>query len=191
MAGILGTKVGMTQIFVDEGICVPVTLVKCLDAKVVQRKTTEKDNYEALVVGLEKKRPSKNKKYTNLTEFKVSAENDGKVGDAMNLELFEDNDKVTIVGVSKGKGFQGVIKRHNFRSGPSGHGSKHHRQPGSIGTCKPFRTMKGKKLAGRMGADQVTLRDRQVVAIDKKTNCIAIKGAVPGATNSLVIIKKQ
>ena len=190
MAGILGTKIGMTQIFNENGVLVPVTLVQCREAEVVQRKTQEKDGYDAIVVGVKAKRPSKAKKYAKLVEFKVAADAEFKVGDKVALDQLNEVETVSIVGTSKGKGFQGVVKRHNFNTGPRTHGSKHQRQPGSIGNCKPVRVHKGKKLAGHMGAERVTLHKRKVVALDKKTNCVAIKGALPGATNSLVIIRK-
>lgn len=190
MSGIIGKKVGMTQVVTESGEWIPVTLVRCEAAEVVRVKTQEKDKYEAVVVGLKVKRPTKNKIYKNMVEFKMEEGKTYQAGDLMDLGQMEGVETVSVIGVSKGKGFQGVIKRHNFASGPGSHGSKHHRQPGSIGTRKPRRTHKGKKLAGRMGTDQITLHGRKVMAVDKATNCVAIKGALPGAINSILIIKK-
>lgn len=192
MIGIIGRKIGMTRVIQDDGRVIPVTVVQCAPNVVTQVKTTDKDGYPAVVLGFDAlKKPKKNKKFYVKREFKVE-EGEFEKGKEVSVEVFEEGEKVGICGVSKGKGFQGVIKRHNFSRGPETHGSHHHREPGSIGACaKPGRVHKGKKLPGRMGTDQVTLRDRVVVHIDKEDNLIAIKGPLPGAKNGVITITKQ
>lgn len=192
MIGIIGKKLGMTRVIKDDGHVIPVTVVQCLPNKVVQVKTTEKDGYPAVVLGFDElSKPTKNRKFRIKREFKVT---EGEyAGDALvDVNIFTDGAKVSVSGISKGKGFQGVIKRYNFRSGPDTHGSHHHREPGSIGCrAKPGRVHKGKKLPGHMGVDRVTLRDREIVLVRGEDNVIAIKGCVPGAVNSIITITKQ
>jgi len=191
MIGIIGKKVGMTRVISDDGRVIPVTVIQCKPNKVTQVKTAEKDGYPAVVLGFDAlKNPTKNKKFRVKREFKTEGEfaKDAEV----NVEIFEEGEKVGISGVSKGKGFQGVIKRHNFARGPETHGSHHHREPGSVGACaKPGRVHKGKKLPGRMGTDKVTLRDKEIVHIDTDDHLIAVKGPVPGAINAIITITKQ
>lgn len=193
MPGILGTKIGMTRLIQDDGRVIPLTVIDCKPNKVVQVKTVEKDGYPALVLGFEAlKKPTKNRKWRHLKEFRIpEGEESLKIGDDITVELFESGEKVKITSVSKGKGFQGVIKRHNFSRGPETHGSHHHREPGSIGACtRPGRVHKGKKMPGRMGTDTKTLSGVEVVYLDKEKNLLGLKGSVAGAKGSLVIIRK-
>lgn len=191
MSGIIGKKLGMSQVIQDDGRVIPVTYVVCEPNEVVQVKTEESDGYPAIVLGFDAyKNPSKNKKYKAMKEFRVENANDYKKGQKVSVEIFKEAEKVTITALSKGKGYQGVIKRHSFSRGPETHGSGHHREPGSVGMCaKPGRVMKGKKLPGQMGNAQITLKNRPVVSVATDKNVVAIKGAVPGANNSYVYIK--
>lgn len=190
MLGILGQKLGMTRVIQDDGRVIPMTLVHCEPNTIAQVKTKEKDGYPALVLGLSQlKNPTKTSKYKFVKEIKGEVE--AKKGDAVSVEIFEEGEAVNITGISKGKGFQGVIKRYNMSRGPMSHGSHHKRQPGSVGACaSPGRIHRGKKLPGRMGNNTVTIQRTSVVYIDKKKNLIGIKGAIPGGNRSLVTIKK-
>ncbi len=192
MSGILGKKLGMTRIFQDDGRVIPVTVVQCDPNEITQVKTVEKDGYPAIVLGFSKlKKPTKTKKFRFVREFKIqAAETDSyKKGDNVTLEKFQEIEAVKIIAISKGKGFQGVIKRFNFSRGPESHGSHHHREPGSVGPCaKPGRVHKGKKLPGRMGQDKITINKVKVASIDTDKNIICLKGAVPGPTGTLVTI---
>jgi len=192
MPGILGKKIGMTRIIQDDGRVIPLTIVQCEPNEVVQVKTSEKDGYPAVVLGFSKlSRPTKNKKFYHVKEFRTTEEDSPKKGDIINLDIFEEDEIVKVTGTSKGKGTQGTIKRYNFSRGPMSHGSHHHREPGSIGACaKPGRVHKGKKMAGRMGDEQVTIKRTKIVYINSKKNIIGIKGPIPGGTNNLVIIRK-
>lgn len=194
MSGILGKKLGMTRIFQDDGCVIPVTVVKCDPNEITQIKTTDKDGYPAIVLGFSKlKKPLKTRKFRHQKEFRVSNDEieSYKKGDQVTLESMQEAESVKISSSSKGKGFQGVIKRHNFGRGPETHGSHHHREPGSIGACtKPGRVAKGKKLPGRMGGDKVTLRKVKVVSINSKNNTICLKGALPGSIGTLITITK-
>lgn len=191
MTGILGKKIGMTRVIQEDGTVIPVTVVECQPNIITRIKTEENDGYKALVLGLEPlKKPKKTRKFRHLKEIRVNENADYKIGDQINTQILDGLEVVTITGISRGKGFQGVIKRHNFSSGPSSHGSHHHREPGSIGQCaKPGRVNKGKKMAGRMGCDQVTRKNMTLVQIDHEKSLVAIKGPIPGAPGSLVIIK--
>lgn len=195
MSGILGTKVGMTRILKDDGRVIPITVVLCEPNEVTQVKTVEKDGYPAIVLGLSKlKKPSKTQKFRYLREFKVETKDLGQFekGKAITVENFEEGEVVEITAISKGKGFQGVMKRHNFSGGPASHGSHFKREPGSVGTCaKPGRVSRGHKMAGRMGSDTITLRKVPVELIDKAKNIICIKGCLPGGNGSLVTIRKK
>lgn len=181
MPGIIGKKIGMTRTIQKDGKVCPVTVVKCDNGKVVQIKTLEKDGYSSVVVQFAKKKK----------EFKVDENHEYKVGDELGIQNFEEGEMVKTTSVSKGKGFQGVIKRHNFARGPETHGSHHHREPGSIGACaKPGRVHKGKKMPGRMGGDQITLKNINIEYIDSENNLVCLKGSIPGSKNSNVIISK-
>lgn len=198
MIGLIAKKSGMSQVVLDNGEVAGVTLLKVEPNVIVQLKTKEKDGYTAIQLGSgAKKRYIKPEKQhlkeldaRKLKEIQVEDIDQYKRGDKLDVSLFKINDLVSVTGVSKGKGFAGTIKRHNFKSGPSSHGHDHHRQPGSIGAMGRPNVHKGKRMAGRMGGDQITTKGLKVVAIDEKDNSIAIKGAVPGANNGWVFIKK-
>ncbi len=191
MPGIIGKKLGMSQVIQDDGRVIPATFIHCQPNTVVQVKTKSNDGYPAIVLGFDEyKNPSKNKKYKIMKEFSIDNSDDYKKDQKIDLNELKDIESVSITSTSKGRGFQGVIKRHKFSRGPETHGSHHHREPGSIGTCaKPGRVMKGKKLPGHMGTQQVTLLNRPVVKLVPEKEIIAIKGPVPGSTNGYVYIK--
>jgi len=210
---LLGKKVGMTQVFNSKGEAVPVTIVELDEGIVVNKKTPEKDGYTALQVGIfggikPKNVPKplkglfKNDKdkrdmpfKRELKEVKVTEEELKKynIGDAVALkEMFKDGDYIDVVGTGKGKGFQGVMKRHNFHGGPGGHGSMHHRRAGSIGASSyPSRVFKNHKMAGRMGGGRVTVQNLLVEKYDADNKYMLIRGAVPGSKNSVVLMKKS
>ncbi|MBO8152499.1 MAG: 50S ribosomal protein L3 [Candidatus Neomarinimicrobiota bacterium] len=206
MVGILGKKLGMTQIFSEDGLAIPVTIVEAGPCKVVQVKTLENDGYSAVQLGFEKKperlvnkpmmghfRKHKVEPFRFLREFRDFPEEYCEVGKEVTVEVFEEGNIVKVIGISKGKGFQGVVKRHGFGGGPRTHGqSDRLRAPGSIGASAfPSRVIKGLRMAGRMGGKQVTVKGLTIVKIDKENNLLFIKGAVPGARNSLLIIRRQ
>ena len=205
MEGILGKKLGMTQIFGDGGTVVPVTVLEVGPCLVVQRKTAATDGYEAVQIGLVEK--SSPRKVTQpmkghfakagvaptrrLREFPVEAGSELKAGDEIKATIFNAGEFVDIVGTGKGKGFQGVVKRHGFRGGRATHGSMFHRAPGSIGASSfPSRVYPGMRAAGRMGGKQVTSKNLRVVQVDEERNLILVRGAVPGATGSYVAIRR-
>ena len=200
MLGVIGTKVGMTRVFKDNGTSVPVTVISVAHSKIVQRKTAEKDGYYAVQVNYgSKKKVSKSleKKFTDngaekgyLTEFNLSEEEFNYLVDAKEITLhpFNGTEKVDVAGVSKGKGFAGVVKRHNFKTQDATHGnSLAHRAPGSIGQCQfPGRVFKGKKMAGHMGDRNTTVQNLEIEKIDIDENVLLVKGAVPGSIGSFV-----
>jgi len=191
MPGIIGKKLGMSQVIQDDGRVIPVTYIMCTPNEVVHVKTESADGYPAIVLGFDAyKNPSKNKKFKALKEFRVEGAEEFKKGQKVSLEMLKEIESVTVTGSSKGRGYQGVIKRHNFSRGPETHGSHHHRKPGSIGMCaKPGRVLKGKKMPGHMGNDTVTLKNRPVITVEPSEHVIAVKGPLPGAKNSYVYIK--
>ena len=205
MAGILGHKIGMTQIFDENGIVVPVTVVQAGPCPVVQIKTKEKDGYDAVQLGYDEisdtkaTKPRKGhfakanvKPQRYLREFDFSDHEEVNAGDEIKADIFKPGEKVTVSGISKGKGFQGTVKRHGFGGGPKTHGqSDRWRAPGSLGQSSyPSRVFKGLKMAGRMGNDRITLKSVQVVKVDAENNLLFLKGALPGAKNTLLEIKK-
>ena len=203
MKGILGKKLGMTQVFTEEGIVVPVTVVEAGPNVVTQVKTVEKDGYNAIQVGFEDaKEKSLNKPQKghlaaanvlkkHLKEFRVDAVEEFTVGQEIKADLFAAGEKIDVTGTSKGKGFQGPIKRHGQSRGPESHGSRYHRRPGSMGACSfPGRVFKNKKLAGHMGSVKVTVQNLEVVRVDADKNLILVKGAIPGPKGSMVTIKE-
>jgi large subunit ribosomal protein L3 len=195
MPGIMGKKIGMTRVIHDDGRVIPLTVIECSPNVITQIKTAEKDGYPAVVLGFDAlNKPTKTKKFYHQKEFKLiesEGEDAMKKGDEIKVNIFELDETVKVTGVSKGKGFAGVIKRHNFARGPETHGSHHHREPGSIGMCaQPGRVLKGKKMPGHMGSNQCTSRGK-IAYIDIENNLIGIKGAVPGAKGGLIIIRKQ
>ncbi|TSD02011.1 MAG: large subunit ribosomal protein L3 [Parcubacteria group bacterium Athens0714_24] len=195
MKFILGKKIGMTQIFDKEENAMPVTIIEAGPCFVTQIKSKEKDGYEAVQIGFEKlkekkvKKSQKGKEYKYLEEFAAEI-NEYKVGDKIDVSKFAEGDKIRISGTSKGRGFQGVVKRHGFKGGWGSHGAKHSaRQPGSIGASFPERVIKGMRMAGHMGAERVTLKNLKVAAVDVENNLLVISGAVPGPANGLVEIQ--
>jgi large subunit ribosomal protein L3 len=200
--GLIGKKVGMTQVFAEDGSIVPVTVVQAGPCLVLQKKTADKDGYDAVQVGLVEK--MSNRRVTSpmrghfekaganpcrtLVEF--SYDGDANIGDRIDVDIFKAGDSIDVVGKSKGKGFQGVMKRHGFGGGRATHGSMFHRAPGSIGqSAFPSRVIKGTRMPGRMGGDQVTVKNLRVTKIDPENNLIYIKGAVPGGRNSVVVLR--
>ena len=205
MKGILGIKIGMTQIFEDDGKVIPVTVVKAGPCMVVQRKTADQDGYEAVQIGLVEDRPPRNvtkplqghfdkagvAPTRRLVEFHVDGDDPIKPGDQVQASVFEEQDYVDVIGTSKGKGFQGVVKRYGFGGGRATHGSMFHRAPGSIGQASyPSRVFPGVRLPGRMGGKRVTVKNLQIVKVNSEENLIYLKGAVPGARNSFVALRE-
>lgn len=205
MEGILGRKLGMTQIYLDDGTAVPVTVVQAGPCLVVQRKTADKDGYEVVQLGLvEEKPPKANKPRTGhfqkagvapmrrLAEFALDAEDaEVELGAQVKCSIFAADDYVDVVGTSKGKGFQGVIKRHGFGGGRATHGSMFHRAPGSIGqSAFPSRVFPGVRLPGQMGNQRVTAKNLRVVKVDEENNLLYLRGAVPGARNGYLAIHR-
>ena len=204
--GILGKKIGMTQVFRPDGQVVPVTVLKAGPCVVVQRKTPATDGYDAIQVGLlEFIKPARiNKPLTGhlkkadvdgsrfMREFKLrSGDGDFKAGDRILAEEFKPREKVDVIGVSKGRGFAGFVKRHHFRGGEDTHGSMFHRAPGSIGASSfPSRVFPGMRGAGQMGNAQVTVRNLEVVEVDTEDNVIMVKGAVPGPNGGYVVVRR-
>ena len=203
MKGLLGKKVGMTQIFTEQGEVIPVTVVEAGPVVVTQIKTTEKDGYTAIQVGFEDakekalNKPQKghlaaaNTLKKHLKEFRVDSVDGYTVGQEIKADLFAAGELIDVTGISKGKGFQGPIKRHGQSRGPETHGSRYHRRPGSMGACSyPGRVFKNKKLAGHMGSVKVTVQNLEVVRVDADKNFILVKGAIPGAKGSVVTLKE-
>lgn len=205
MQGILGKKVGMTQIFAEDGTVHPVTIVQAGPCLVVQRKTADKDGYEAVQVGLVEERPARKvpqpmsghfakagvAPMRRVVEFEVGADEELSPGDEVKADIFEEHEYVDVVGASKGKGFQGVIKRHGFRGGKATHGSMFHRAPGSIGQASdPSRVFPGTRLPGQTGGKQVTTKNLEVMKVDVEANLIYLKGAVPGPRNGYIALKR-
>src|SRR5690625_4926915 len=199
--GILGRKVGMTQIFLDNGELIPVTVVQAEPNVVLQKKTVETDGYEAIQVGFYDKKESRSNKAekghaekANTTpkryvrELRNAKVDEYEVGQEISVAVFEEGVKIAVTGTSKGKGFQGSIKRHNYARGPMSHGSRFHRAGGSMGSVDVSRVFKGKALPGQMGAEQVTVQNLEVVKVDGEKNLLLIKGNIPGAKKSLVKI---
>ena len=202
MKGILGRKKGMTQVFTKSGKLIPVTVVEVEPNVVTQIKTTEKDGYEAIQVGFDTMREKLatkanigHTKKANTTpkrffrEIKGVNVSDYTLGEEISVKVFTEGEVVDVTGTTKGKGFQGVIKRHNQNRGPMGHGSHYHRKPGSMGTMRPMRVFKGKKLPGHMGTLTVTIQNLEIVSVDLENNVILVKGNVPGPKEGLVLIR--
>lgn len=201
--GILGKKLGMTQVFTKEGNAVPVTVVQAGPCVVLQKKDVENDGYESIQLGFEdqktiranqpelghiKKANTAPKRFVKEIRD-ISA--DYEVGQQLKADIFTEGEFVDVAGISKGKGFAGSIKRHNQSRGPMAHGSRYHRRPGSMGPVAPNRVMKGKPLPGRMGTDRVTIQNLEVIKVDSEKDLLLIKGSVPGPKNSYVIVKNS
>ncbi|RQW61621.1 50S ribosomal protein L3 [Vibrio viridaestus] len=204
MIGLVGRKVGMTRVFTEEGVSIPVTVVEVQNNRVTQVKSLESDGYAAIQVTAGAKKANRVTKPeaghyakagveagNGLWEFRLENGEEFEVGAELNVELFNEIKKVDVTGTSKGKGFQGAVKRWNFRTQDMTHGnSLSHRAPGSIGQCQtPGRVFKGKKMAGHMGAERVTTQNLEIVRVDADRNLLLIKGAVPGSTGANVIVK--
>jgi large subunit ribosomal protein L3 len=202
LQGIIGRKMGMTQIYRENGKNEAVTAIEAGPCAVTQVKTIDKEGYDAVQVGFEEsKRLNSAEKghlkglasYRHLREFRVDAKLENKVGDLIDVSAFKQGDYVDVIGISKGKGFAGVVKRHHFKGGPKTHGqSDRERHPGAIGsTTTPGHVKKGMRMAGHMGSQQVTAQRLEILKIDPARNLLLIKGAVPGSDNGLVLIKKS
>ncbi len=201
---LLGRKIGMTQLFVDDR-AVGATVIQAPPCRIVQIKTVESDGYNALQLGYDEVREQRVTRPVaghfrkagvepcrRLFEVRVDHPEEYAVGDAVTLDLFNEGEKVDISGVSKGRGFQGVVKRWNFAGGPKTHGSHFHRRPGSVGNCvEPGRVIKGKKLPGQMGARRVTVRGLRVLRVDPERNLLIVKGATPGARGTVLELGKR
>lgn len=204
MKFILGTKEGMTQVFDDQGVCHPATILRVSPATVTQVKTAEKDGYTAVQVAAGAQKEQRRNKaqkghaggaFQDVTEFRPRQNFDESVdglekGQTIDVDAFAAGDNVVVSAVSKGKGFQGVVKRHGFKGGPGSHGQKHSlREPGSIGATGPARVFKGTKMAGRMGGEKITVKNLQVLQVNKNENVLLIRGAVPGRKGTLVEVR--
>ncbi|HLR59581.1 MAG TPA: 50S ribosomal protein L3 [Pseudogracilibacillus sp.] len=200
--GILGRKIGMTQLFLDNGELIPVTVVQAEPNVVLQKKTLENDGYEAIQIGFHDERKSRINKAGKghaekantspkryVREIRNVKVDDFEVGQEINVETFTVGDTVDVTGTSKGKGFAGSIKRHNYARGPMGHGSRFHRTGGSMGSVDASRVFKGKELPGQMGAEQVTIQNLEIAKVDLENNLILVSGNIPGAKKSLVKIQ--
>lgn len=193
MIGILGKKIGMTQIFNEKGHPTPVTLIEAEPSLVLGIRTKEKNGYIALVLGIsDRKKPTKNKpKKKFIREVRLPEKPSQGIGDSIGVDVFQPGDYVDVAGISKGKGFQGGVKRWGWRGGDKGHGSMHHRRVGSIGASSfPSRVHKGKTMPGHMGSDKKTVQNLKIVKVDKDKNLLLVKGPVPGANNGYLIIKE-
>ncbi|SFB24918.1 MULTISPECIES: 50S ribosomal protein L3 [unclassified Bacillus (in: firmicutes)] len=200
--GILGRKIGMTQVFAENGNLIPVTVIEAAANVVLQKKTIEIDGYEAVQLGFEDKREKVSNKPEKghvakasttpkrfVREFRGIDLAGYEVGQEVKVDIFAAGDVIDVTGISKGKGFQGVIKRHGQSRGPMAHGSRYHRRPGSMGPVAPNRVFKGKKLAGRMGGEQVTVQNLEIVKVDVERNLLLVKGNVPGPRKALIKVK--
>ncbi|TYS62454.1 50S ribosomal protein L3 [Sutcliffiella horikoshii] len=197
--GILGRKVGMTQVFAENGDLIPVTVIEATPNVVLQVKTVETDGYEAVQIGFADKRDKLANKplkghvaKANTAPKRFIREISGanlEVGQEVKVDIFTEGDVVDVTGISKGKGFQGSIKRHNQSRGPMSHGSRYHRRPGSMGPVAPNRVFKGKLLPGRMGGERITIQNLEIVKVDVERNLLLVKGNVPGPKKSLITIK--
>jgi large subunit ribosomal protein L3 len=208
VTGIIGRKIGMTQLFGEDGSVVPATVIKAGPCVVVQRKTAVIDGYESVQIGLVDARPAKVRKpltghykKANVPPTRVRREvklapadkdtSDPKVGDQVLVSMFANGERVDIIGTSRGKGFQGVVKRHHFAGGAATHGSMFHRAPGSIGASSfPSRVVKGMRAAGRMGGDRITVRNLRVARVDAENHLLIVRGSVPGAPTGYLLIRK-
>jgi large subunit ribosomal protein L3 len=205
VTGLIGKKVGMTQLFAADGSVSPATVLKAGPCVVAQVKTVDTDGYASVQLGLVEAKPTKENKPTQghfkksgvpatrvRREVKVQAGAEApKAGDQVNVSMFADGERVDVIGTSRGKGFQGVVKRHHFAGGRATHGSMFHRAPGSIGASSfPSRVVRGMRMAGHMGADRVTVRNLKVLRVDAENNLLLLEGAVPGGPNSVVVIRK-
>ncbi|WP_010290417.1 50S ribosomal protein L3 [Kurthia massiliensis] len=200
--GILGRKIGMTQVFAENGDLIPVTVIEATPNVVLQKKTVDTDGYEAIQIGFEDKREKLSNKPEKghvakantapkrfIREIRDADLADYEIGQEVKVEIFAEGDVVDVTGVTKGKGFQGVIKRHGQSRGPMAHGSRYHRRPGSMGPVAPNRVFKQKNLPGQMGGNVVTIQNLEIVKVDAERNLLLVKGNVPGSKKALVTVK--
>src|SRR6186997_1884959 len=205
VTGLIGKKLGMTQLFTADGTVQPATVLKAGPCVVVQAKTVQTDGYEAVQLGLVETKPTKENKPSAghfkkagvpptrvRREVRVKAGGEApKAGDQVNVSIFADGERVDVIGTSRGKGFQGVVRRHHFAGGRMSHGSMFHRAPGSIGASSyPSRVVKGMRMGGHMGADRVTVRNMKVLRVDAENNLLMLEGSVPGGPNAIVVVRK-
>jgi len=205
VTGLIGKKVGMTQVFGADGVVAPVTVLKAGPCVVAQVKTAGTDGYESVQLGLVEAKPTKENKPTQghfkkagvpatrvRREVRLKAGGDPvKAGDQVNASMFAEGERVDVIGTSRGKGFQGVVKRHHFAGGRMSHGSMFHRAPGSIGASSyPSRVVKGMRMGGHMGNKQITVRNLKVIRVDAENNLLLLEGSVPGGPNAVVVIRK-
>ena len=205
VTGLIGKKVGMTQLFAADGSVAPATVLKAGPCVVAQVKTAGSDGYESVQLGLVEAKPTKENKPTQghfkkagvpatriRREVTLQAGAEApKAGDTVNVSMFADGERVDVIGTSRGKGFQGVVKRHHFAGGRASHGSMFHRAPGSIGASSfPSRVVKGMRMAGHMGHTRITVRNLKVLRVDAENNLLLVEGAVPGGPNSILVIRK-
>ena len=202
--GLIGRKLGMTQVFSIDG-AIPVTAIEAGPCTVIQKKNKEKDGYDALQLGFGRKKAKNVTKplqghfkkadrglFSVLREFRVESTDDYEVGNELKVDMFEVGDYVDVIGISKGRGFAGTVKRHGFGGGRKTHGSMFHRAPGSIGaSADPSRVFKGKKLPGQMGNKRITVQNLQICSVRPEKNLLLIRGAIPGCTNGIVLIKNS
>ena len=200
MKALIGTKIGMTQILAEDGVVVPVTLIQAGPCTITQVKTAEKDGYDAVQLGFGMEKNLNKSVAGHVKDAKVSPkiirefrdlklnEEDAKVGTSFDVTVFEVGDAVDVTATSKGKGFAGTVKRHNFNTGPKSHGSMNYRKPGSIGSMYPQKIFKGKKMAGQMGGEQVTVKNLKVALVDSELGVVGLRGAVPGPRKGVVIL---
>jgi large subunit ribosomal protein L3 len=205
VTGLIGKKVGMTQLFAADGTVSPATVLRVGPCVVAQVKTATADGYEAVQLGLVEAKPTKENKPMQghfkkagvpatrvRREVRVQAGAEApKTGETVSVSIFADGERVDVIGTSRGKGFQGVVKRHHFAGGGAGHGSMHHRAPGSIGASSyPSRVVKGMRMGGHMGADRVTVRNLKVLRVDAENNLLLVEGSVPGGPNAVLVVRK-
>ncbi len=202
MVGLIGRKVGMTQVFDEKGVLIPVTVIHIEDNVVVQKRVADKNGYDAVVLGsVDRKKSRVTKPYAGQFGDKITPkrflleirdfERDANVGDTLGVELLSDMDFVDVRGVSKGKGFQGVMKRHGFHGGPGAHGAKFHRENGSTGmNTFPGHSLPGTRMPGRMGGDRTTVQSLRIIRVDAANKALLVKGAIPGTRESLVVVTK-
>ena len=204
LKSIMGTKIGMTQVFDQNGKAIPVTIVQAEPNVVLQKKKVETDGYNAIQVGFMNLREklvnkpkmgiftrAKLKPCRHIKEFSVNNVDDYEIGTEIKVDIFTAEEVVDVVGTSKGKGFAGAVKRHNMARGSMGHGSKYHRRPGSLGAMGPARVFKGRKMPGHLGSERVTIQGLKIVKVYPEKNLILIKGAIPGPRKGLVLIKNS
>ena len=202
MKTFLGKKIGMTQIFSEEGTAIPVTVIEATPNVVLQKKTVDTDGYEAIQIGFEDKREKLSNKPEQghvakantapkrfIREIRNADLAEYEIGQEVKVEIFAEGDVVDVTGVTKGKGFQGVIKRHGQSRGPMSHGSRYHRRPGSMGPVAPNRVFKQKNLPGQMGGNVVTIQNLEIVKVDAERNLLLVKGNVPGSKKALITVK--